>query len=273
MLSVFGSRLAASPGPLTRACTPAPSRVASSAPRSSSRRAASLAAVCATPRECARAAAAPSPTFRITFSVPARLPCSCPAPIINFSIGTSRRWMSAPQPLGAYILCPATVKKSTPSATKSTGTLPTLCDASVWHSAPAAWASPAASRTGMRAPTSLFECMTVTSAVSPGRIASSSASTAHTPSASTATSVSSNPSTSRRKRHTSSTAGCSTHVVTIWLRFLSAARIALAAPRIAQLLLSVPPEVNVTCACASCAFSSAASCRLALATASAVRRP
>ena len=77
----------------------------------------------------------PKPARRSTFSVPARRPCSCPAPCINTGKSpgphmVSRRYKQ-PTPLGAYILCAASVNISTSNLTTSTSTLPTLCEASV----------------------------------------------------------------------------------------------------------------------------------------------
>ena len=51
-----------------------------------------------------------------------------------------RRTKSAPTPLGAYSLCPATESRSTPNSSTRTGSLPTAWAASVWTSAPLEWA-------------------------------------------------------------------------------------------------------------------------------------
>ena len=67
------------------------------------------------------AAAAPNAAIAATFSVPARLPRSCPPPRISGSgsAATSSRLISAPAPLAPPILCALSVSRSAPSASMS----------------------------------------------------------------------------------------------------------------------------------------------------------
>ena len=60
------------------------------------------------------------------------------------------------------------VRKSTPSALRSIGSLPAACTASQWTSAPWRWATSTTSRTGWITPVSLLASMTETSAGSSG---------------------------------------------------------------------------------------------------------
>mmetsp|Transcript_11865 Transcript_11865/g.23387 ORF Transcript_11865/g.23387 Transcript_11865/m.23387 type:complete len:219 (+) Transcript_11865:385-1041(+) len=80
--------------------------------------------------------AMPSATTCMVFSVPALLPPSWPAPCIQTPRVTPCLTYMAPTPAGAYSLCPATVRKSTPRSLTSIGTFPTDWEASVWTSTP-----------------------------------------------------------------------------------------------------------------------------------------
>mmetsp|Transcript_50142 Transcript_50142/g.93214 ORF Transcript_50142/g.93214 Transcript_50142/m.93214 type:complete len:200 (+) Transcript_50142:215-814(+) len=83
---------------------------ASSALCSRLRRAPRRGSVCGSPNS-ATSQAAPSPAARSVFSVPALFPPSWPAPNRSFCSGGEPRLLkSAPMPLGAYNLCPVTVR-------------------------------------------------------------------------------------------------------------------------------------------------------------------
>ena len=102
-------------GPPPRA-GPTGSRRAASGPRS---------------RQVAARARTRRPAPRWRPRSPCRAPPLVPAAEHERRSGVPRRTYSAPTPLGAYSLWPATVSRSTPSACTSTGTLPTDCAASV----------------------------------------------------------------------------------------------------------------------------------------------
>ena len=105
-------------------------------------------------------------TAPATFSVPERRPRSCPPPCSTGSSGTRPRTMSAPVPLGAPTLCPASESASTPRASSESGSQPAACTASVCMSAPAACAMAASSAIGCTVPISLFASWMETSVVS-----------------------------------------------------------------------------------------------------------
>lgn len=63
----------------------------------------------------ARTAAAKAAIWAVA-SVPERRPSSCPPPRIRGGSFSPRRMYKAPIPLGAWILCPLTVSRSTPSS-------------------------------------------------------------------------------------------------------------------------------------------------------------
>ena len=67
--------------------------------------------------------------------------------------------------MGAYILSPATVSRSTSSTPTSMGILPAAWAASVCSSAPWAWAMAASSAIGWMVPVSLFASMIDTGGV------------------------------------------------------------------------------------------------------------
>ena len=94
---------------------------------------------------CSRSATASSaararPTAMATFSVPGRRPRSCAPPNISGSIGVPRRMYSAPMPLGAPILWPDNESMSKGCVRASIAILPKACTASVWKTAPRAFA-------------------------------------------------------------------------------------------------------------------------------------
>ena len=91
-------------------------------------------------RDARSRAATPMPAMAGTFSVPARRLRSCLPPVMIGASRTPRRIQSAPAPFGPWNLCAESESRSTPSARTSTGILPTDCTASVWNSAPCAWA-------------------------------------------------------------------------------------------------------------------------------------
>jgi len=91
------------------------------------------------------------PTMPGTFSVPDRMPRSCPPPCIwiaRRTRGPRRRTYIAPTPLGPWNLWPDRLSRSIPIASTSIGTFPTACVASVWNSTPASFATAPISATG-----------------------------------------------------------------------------------------------------------------------------
>ncbi len=178
-----------------------------------------------------------------TFSVPPRRPRSCPPPLKSGRRRTPFLAQSPPAPFGPPNLCPVNESRSTPSAPGRTGIFPTAWTASVWTTAPAACAAPAAS--GIRtftAPVSLLARMSDTTAVFASS-ADASPSSSGSPSPSTGTSTGSKPS-SARESPASRTAGCSAAEKTTRLRPGSRSRAARAAPLTARVSDSVPPEVK-----------------------------
>ena len=115
-------------------------------------------------------------------------------------------------PLGALNLCPATVSRSTPSASTFIGCLPTDCAASVCSRMPRVRVIAAISAIGCKLPASLLACITDTSAVS-GRNARSTAASETQPVSSTGTTLSSQP-WSRSAAAGAATAGCSILLIT-----------------------------------------------------------
>ena len=86
--------------------------------------------------------ALPNPTSKGVFSVPDRNPCSCPPPSIIGARTEGRApplTKSAPTPFGPYILCELKDMRSTFHSVIKTGSLPTLCAASQWNTAPLRW--------------------------------------------------------------------------------------------------------------------------------------
>ena len=97
-----------------------------------------------------------------TFSVPDRMPRSCPPPSIcavSCTRGLLRRTYSAPTPFGPYILCALIDIRSMLSLITFTGTLPTACVASVWNSTPRSFAILPISAIGCITPISLLAYM------------------------------------------------------------------------------------------------------------------
>mmetsp|Transcript_75251 Transcript_75251/g.213067 ORF Transcript_75251/g.213067 Transcript_75251/m.213067 type:complete len:356 (-) Transcript_75251:18-1085(-) len=110
----------------------------------------------------------PSATECTTFSVLARRPASWAAPWSSRGrSGTVDRLYRAPMPFGAYSLCPATVKRSTPSSSTETGSFPRLCDASQCTKTlcGALRTRAVISLIGSSVPVSLLECMMLTQTV------------------------------------------------------------------------------------------------------------
>ena len=171
------------------------------------------------------------------------MPSSCPPPRMCAGSFSPCRTYSAPMPLGAWTLCPLTDIMSAPSVLAENGSFRKPCTASVWRSAPdfaarSARATPAMSVT---APVSLLTIISVTSAVS-SRSASRTASTETAPALSGERSVISQPS---RASFSSGwrTASCSTAEE---MMCRPTRRWRCAPSRMAQLSLSVPPEVKYT---------------------------
>ena len=117
------------------------------------------------------AAAAPNAAIAATFSVPARLPRSCPPPLISGSAkcSASSRLISAPAPFAPPNLWALSVIRSAPSALMSSGMRPAACTASTCSSPPCRCTIAAASATGWMTPVSLFAAMSETSARPPAR--------------------------------------------------------------------------------------------------------
>ena len=113
------------------------------------------------PRCSVTAAAAPRATIPRRFSVDARHR-SCPAPCMNLPTRTPAG-RTAPPPLGAN-LCPAR-RRVCPEASGRTGTLPTVCAASVCTRRRAR-GQPGDLGDRLMVPTSLFACMMETRTVS-----------------------------------------------------------------------------------------------------------
>ena len=152
-------------------------------------------------------------------------------------------------PLGAYILCPTRVSRSTSRSVTSSGIFPAVWAASVWNSAPAVWVIRARSAIGCRVPVSLLACMTVTSTVRSVRAAARSAGSSR-PLPSTPRTVTSTSCQRARCRQAARTAGCSVAwVITCGRRSAvhrvgSASRAASTLPRMARASASEPLPVN-----------------------------
>ncbi len=198
----------------------APLRPTSSMPDSTpsinrSRNALSRAPFASIPSTAMRAAAA-MPTAPATSAVPERMSRSCPPPCNNGTHVTSRRSSNAPTPGGPPNLCAATLIADSPLAAKSTGSWPTACTASLCIGTPYSAATSASSAAGMTVPTSLLAHITDTRATSSWLdSASRSAVTDTDPSASVGSQVTSAPSCSTSQFTESSTAWCSTSLVTM----------------------------------------------------------
>ena len=188
----------------------------------------------------ASANAAAAPTIPATFSVPARWPRSCSPPSIYVSGAHPRRAYIIPTPFGPWNLCADIDKRSMFICFTSIGNIPAACTASQWNSTPSERHMLPISATGWIVPSSLFASITDTSAVS-GRIAAATSSARTRPLLSALTYVTSKPSRSRALA-LFKTAWCSILSVTICFFPLPASRCAV--PFIAQLSLSVPPEVK-----------------------------
>src|ERR1035437_5653322 len=128
--------------------------------------------------------ASPKPTIPGTFSVPDRIPSSCPPPSIcavSLTRGFCLRTYSAPTPLGPYILCALTDIRSMWPASTLTGNLPNAWTASQWNSTFFSRQIAPIWRTGWITPISLLAYITLTKTVS-GPIASRSSSRSTSPS-------------------------------------------------------------------------------------------
>ena len=115
--------------------------------------------IASTPQfRAAHSAATPNATIPATFSVPARMPRSCPPPRTRrSSISASPdASASAPTPFGPPILCAERMIASTPSGPARQLMRPAACTASHTTTPPFAWTMSAAARTGWMAPVSLL---------------------------------------------------------------------------------------------------------------------
>ena len=160
------------------------------------------------------------------------------------------------RPSGRPTCAPVTEQRSAPSAAKSTATCPAAAHASTWTRTSRSRAPATISATGCSVPTSWLASCTDTSAVS-GRIASSTSAASNRPARSTPTAVTVVPGA---RAHASSTAECSTAVVTMWSA--RPPRRVPTAPQIAVFTASVPLDVNTTSR--GRAPNSAATCSRAL---------
>ena len=208
----------------------------------------------------ARSAATPSPTTAGTFSVEARRRRSWLPPTSSGTSSAPPRTHSAAAPSGPWNLWPPRVRKSTPRAPTSTGTLPTACTASHSTGTPRRRHSAATSATGCRVPTSLLASIRPASRVSASTAARKSVA-ATTPCASGATRTTSIPAASSSSA-AARTDGCSKAEITTRPR-KPARR---PAPSRTALLASVPEAVNTTSG--GTAPSKAATCARAASTAS-----
>ena len=256
----------------TVGCTPG---VAASAAYSLSRSAARR-CVSAGWLACAASTAAAKPAAPATFCVPERLPASCPPPSRYASKGVRAFTYSAPMPFGPPTLCAENDAASQPQACTSTGVLPSACVASVWNSAPTAWADFASSATGWMDPSSELAVMTLTSTV----LASSTAASASgvmKPARFGATRVTRKPCCSKRLAG-ASTASCSmAETTTCGVKSPAPARrraatAALARPNSAALSASVAPLVKISSS-GRCAPSARAMRRRASSSAANAARP
>src|SRR6266536_423229 len=189
------------------------------------------------PSPSSSAAAAPNPTIAGTSSSPPRRARSCAPPTTNGGNRRPRRTSSAPAPFGPPNLCALTEQRSGPRASKSTGMCPAAMHASTCTSTPRSRQAAATSAAGWTVPTSWLASWTVTRAVF-ARTAPSTSAGSQRPRPSTPTTVTSAP----LRLHASSTAECSTAVVTRCAD--SSARAT--APHTAVLIASVPLAVNTT---------------------------
>jgi hypothetical protein len=184
----------------------------------------SRAALVSRPSTAIRAAVA-IPTAPATYGVPERMSRSCPPPCNNGIQVTSRRSSNAPTPGGPPNLCAATLIAESPLAANSTGSWPTACTASLCMGTPNSAAIAASSAIGMMVPTSLLAHITDTSATSSWLSSTSRSADADTePSGAVGSQVTSAPSCSTSQCTESSTAWCSTSVVTMRRRLWSASR-------------------------------------------------
>ena len=224
--SVFDTRGVSAPAmraPGIRRATPS-SRSRSAASRSISEPSAAA----------ARSSASPSPTMAATFSVPARRPRSWWPPTCTGASCRPRRTHKRPAPFGPPILWAEQESKSMGSCRTRTGIFPTACTASVWNGTRCRRHSSPMRSSGNSTPVSLFAAI-AEQRLAPGSAASSAARSS-LPSPSTGIRMTSTPERSSSAQ-APSTAGCSTAVVTTFLR---------ARPRSASASDSVPPEVKTS---------------------------
>ena len=191
----------------------------------------------------ANSTAFPNATMPGTFSVPGRMPNCCPPPWMIASTASRSRTMSAPMPLGAPILWPEMVSSVQRTSGRETGTFPNAWTASVWNKTSALQHRSAMRATGWITPTSLFTHMTLTTATPPAS-ACSSAPSSTTPEALTGR-MSSRPPRRPTAWAAARTALCSI-ADTATRNGPPRSRDASAAPMIAKLSASVPPEVKIT---------------------------
>jgi hypothetical protein len=176
-------------------------------------------------------------------NVPERTPRSCPPPWVSGSTGSPRRSTATPTPCGPRTCAPTAPARRPPRAdvdvevSRPPG--PRRCAAAP----PARPAPPRAPATSLTAPSSLLAAITLTSAVS-GRTASSTARPRRPVGSGARPSGWQSP-RSASHRAGSSTAGCSTAVVTR-CGTRAGAPAAHTTPLTARLSASVPPEVNTT---------------------------
>jgi hypothetical protein len=166
-------------------------------------------------------------------------------------------------------LCAVSERKSTPSCSTSSGSLPAACEASVCSNTPLARQVFAMAAMSQVTPISLFASISDTSSVS-GRSAARTASGSTRPVTSGSTSVTAKASFSSCLQ-VSSTDLCSVRELTMWPRSWLARRAACATPSSARLLASVAPEVKMISRGA--APISAATCARAASTRSNAARP
>ena len=88
------------------------------------------------PPPASSAAATPKPTIAGTSSMPPRRARSCAPPSTNGGNRRPRRTSSAPVPFGPPNLCAVTEQRSAPRAAKSTGACPAAAHASTWTRTP-----------------------------------------------------------------------------------------------------------------------------------------
>ena len=211
-------------------CTGSPFRIASG----TTARTPSTSAVrnrVSSPANCSRRLAASriavaKPSTPGVFRVPERTSRSWPPPCSTGMHSTPRPSSSAPVPYAPPSLCAVTVIASTPESAKDTGRMPAACTASVWNGMPCSCAIAASCSIGWMVPTSLFAHMMLTTATASGSsaIAAARVSGRTPPWPSTGSSTNSACSCSASQRAESSTAWCSTALISTLRRRGSAAR-------------------------------------------------